>query len=132
MHPAVSRIAENAVKHHALFAPLLFAILAAVAHVHTPTQHSLLVTTLSWAIIWVPIVFCVGIYSNSSSAKRTSSWLAGALLALSHICDRAACDKQGIWATKVDIPMKMWPGSWQSSNMLPGPPPLLYRPRLAE
>jgi hypothetical protein len=132
MHPAVSRIAENAVKHHALFAPLLFSILAAVAHVHTPTQHSLLVTTLSWAAVWVPTVFWVGIYSNSSSAKRTSSWLAGALLALSQICDRAACDKQGIWATKVDMSIETLFGSWQSSNIVSGSRPLLYRPRLAE
>lgn len=101
MHPAVSILADNVVKYHHLLAPLLYNVLAAVANVHTPVQHSLLITTISWLIVWVPTVFWVGIYSNSDRAKRKTSWLAGALLGLSAICDRAACDKQGIWATKV-------------------------------
>ncbi|KAI4683864.1 uncharacterized protein J4E84_006704 [Alternaria hordeiaustralica] len=104
MHPAVSILADNVVKYHHLLAPLLYTVLAAVANVHTPVQHSLLITTISWLIVWVPTVFWVGIYSNSDSAKRKTSWLAGALLGLSVICDRAACDKQGIWATKALIP----------------------------
>jgi len=33
------------------------------------------------------------------------SWLIGALLALSQICDRAACDKQGTWTTKALLPL---------------------------
>ncbi|KAK1916114.1 hypothetical protein P3342_003929 [Pyrenophora teres f. teres] len=98
MHPAVSILADNVV------APLLFSVLAAVGHVHTPAQHSLLITTISWLIVWVPTVFWVGIYSNSSRPKRKTSWLAGALLALSAICDRAACDKHGIGATKAFLP----------------------------
>ncbi|KAI4937387.1 uncharacterized protein J4E92_002117 [Alternaria infectoria] len=105
MHPAVSILADNVVKYHHLLAPLLYSILAAVANVHTPVQHSLLITTISWLIVWVPTVSWVGIYSNSDSVKRKTSWLAGALLGLSVICDRAACDKQGIWATKALIPL---------------------------
>ncbi|KAF1938575.1 hypothetical protein EJ02DRAFT_410175 [Clathrospora elynae] len=104
MHPVVSLLADHVAKHHHLFAPLLFSILAAVSNVHVPTQHSLLITAISWAIAWVPTVFLVGIYSNSSNAKRRTSWLAGALLGLSQICDRAACDKEGIWATKALLP----------------------------
>jgi hypothetical protein len=103
MHPAISTLADNVVKYHHLFAPLLFSILAIVGNIHTPTQHSLLITTVSWLIVWVPTVFWVGIYSNSGAAQKRKSWLAGALLGLSQICDRAACDKQGIWATKVVI-----------------------------
>ncbi|KAI4694455.1 hypothetical protein J4E81_006673 [Alternaria sp. BMP 2799] len=105
MHPAVSILADNVVKYHHLLAPLLYTVLAAVANVHTPIQHSLLITTISWLIVWVPTVFWVGIYSNSDGVKRKTSWLAGALLGLSVICDRAACDKQGIWATKALIPL---------------------------
>ncbi|CAI9636886.1 glycosyltransferase family 90 protein [Alternaria burnsii] len=105
MHPAVSILADNVVKYHHLLAPLLYNVLAAVANVHTPVQHSLLITTISWLIVWVPTVFWVGIYSNSDRAKRKTSWLAGALLGLSAICDRAACDKQGIWATKALVPL---------------------------
>jgi hypothetical protein len=101
MHPAASILADNVVKYHHLLAPLLYSVLATVANVHTPIQHSLLITTISWLIVWVPTVFWVGIYSNSDRPKRKTSWLAGALLGLSVICDRAACDKQGISATKV-------------------------------
>jgi hypothetical protein len=46
-------------------------------------------------------VLRVGLYSNSGGRKKNTSWLAGAFLALAHICDRAACDKDGIRATKV-------------------------------
>ncbi|KAF1842912.1 glycosyltransferase family 90 protein [Cucurbitaria berberidis CBS 394.84] len=105
MHPVVSLIAENVVKYHQLFAPLLFSIVAAVANVHSPVQHSLLVTAVSWLLIWMPIIFRVGIYSKSGSQKRKTSWLAGAFLGLSQICDRAACDKEGIWATKAFVPL---------------------------
>ncbi|KAF1832202.1 hypothetical protein BDW02DRAFT_530341 [Decorospora gaudefroyi] len=105
MHPAISILADNVVKYHHLLAPLLFGILAAVGNVHTPKQHSLHVTAIAWLIVWVPTVFWVGIYSNSNSAQRKKSWLAGTLLALSLICDRAACDKQGIWATKALLPL---------------------------
>lgn len=103
MHPVVSRIADNAAKHHLLLAPLLFTVLGAVASVNSPVQHSLLVTSASWAILWVPLVIRVGLYSNSGSRRKSTSWLAGALLALADVCDRAACDKDGIRATKVAI-----------------------------
>ena len=105
MHPAVSRIAENVAKHHLLLAPLLFTVLGAIASVNSPVQHSLLVTSASWAILWIPLVFRVGLYSNSGGTKKSTSWLAGAFLALAHICDRAACDKDGIRATKVALSM---------------------------
>jgi hypothetical protein len=103
MHAAVSRIAENVAKHHLLLAPLLYTVLGAVASVNSPVQHSLLVTAASWALLWIPLVLRVGLYSNSGGRKKTTSWLAGAFLALAHICDRAACDKDGIRATKVAI-----------------------------
>ena len=103
MHPAASLVADRVVKHHQLLAPLLFSVVAAVGHVHTPVQHSLFVTAISWTIAWVPMVLGAGICSNSDSNRRNMSWLIGALLALSQICDRAACDKQGTWTTKVDM-----------------------------
>ncbi|KAF3006732.1 capsule-associated protein CAP1 [Curvularia kusanoi] len=105
MHPAVSQIAGNVAKHHLLLAPLLFTVLGAVASVNSPVQHSLLVTSASWAILWIPLVFRVGLYSNSGGRKKNTSWLAGAFLALAHICDRAACDKDGIRATKWLLPL---------------------------
>ncbi|KZM24826.1 hypothetical protein ST47_g4049 [Ascochyta rabiei] len=105
MHPAVSRIAENVAKHHVLLALLLFTVLGAVASVNSPVQHSLLVTAASWALLWLPLVFRVGLYSSSGGRKKSTSWLAGAFLALAHICDRAACDKDGIRATKWLLPL---------------------------
>ncbi|OSS50921.1 hypothetical protein B5807_04228 [Epicoccum nigrum] len=105
MHPAVSRIAGNVAKHHLLLAPLLFTVLGAVGSVNSPVQHSLLVTSASWAILWIPLVLRVGLYSNSGGRKKNTSWLAGAFLALAHICDRAACDKDGIRATKWLLPL---------------------------
>lgn len=106
MHPAVSLIVENVVKHHQLLAPLPFSILATVANVHTPVQHSLLVAAISWALVWVPTIFRAGLGFNGASRKRTQSWFAGAFLALSLICERATCDKQGVWATKVAMSLK--------------------------
>ncbi|KAJ4362025.1 hypothetical protein N0V83_010966 [Neocucurbitaria cava] len=105
MHPVVSLIAENVVKYHQLLAPLLFSTLAAVANVHTPVQHALLVTAVSWLLIWILLIFRVGVYSKGGSGKRRTTWLAGAFLSISQICDRAACDKEGIWATKALLPL---------------------------
>lgn len=123
MHPVVSLLAENVVKYHQLSAPLLFSILAAVANVQTPVQHSLLVTAVSWLLIWIPTLFRVGLRSNSGSQKRKSVWLAGAFLALSQICDRAAGDKEGIWATKVVL--RLIYAYFVVTNICIGPPPAL-------
>jgi hypothetical protein len=103
MHPVVSPVLENAYKHYKLLVPLLFSIFASVANVHEPVQHSLLITAVSWAILWVSSVFKAGIWSNTSKKRRTTSWLAGAFLAFAQICDRAACDKEGTWVAKVNI-----------------------------
>jgi hypothetical protein len=91
MHPAVSVLAENAFKHQHLFSPLLFVILGAVGAVNVPVQHSLLVTAVSWALIWIPLVFRTGIWGSASTSNgkinKTSTWLAGAFLALAQVCD---------------------------------------------
>jgi hypothetical protein len=101
MHPAYSKIAEHVVQYRHLLAPLLYSILGAVANVHTPTQHSLLITGLAWLVVWLPAVFWVGLYSNSSVENRRTCWVAGGLLGLAAVCERAACDRQGVWVTKV-------------------------------
>ncbi|KAF2712869.1 glycosyltransferase family 90 protein [Pleomassaria siparia CBS 279.74] len=97
MHPAV----ETALTHQHLFVPVLLLFLATAAHVHSPVQHSLLVAAVSWALIWVLVIFRAGVWSNSGSrSRKTTSWLAGGFLALSQVCDRVACDKEGVWSTK--------------------------------
>ncbi|KAF2125925.1 glycosyltransferase family 90 protein [Dothidotthia symphoricarpi CBS 119687] len=105
MHPAASLIVEKIVRYHQLFIPLPFSILATVANVHTPAQHSLLIATVSWALIWVPTIFLAGLWSHTGGKRRTQGWLAGVFLALSLICERATCDKQGVWATKGLLPL---------------------------
>jgi hypothetical protein len=104
MHPAASLIAENVLQHQHLFVPALLLFLATAANVHSPVQHSLLVAAVSWALIWILAIFRAGVWSSSGSrSRKTTSWLAGGFLALSQICDRAACDKEGIWSTKVTL-----------------------------
>lgn len=105
MHPAVSLAFDHGYKHHHLAAPLLFTFFASIVNIYEPVQHSLFITAVSWAIIWLPAAIKTtiktGLLSRVSSKGRRTGWLAGALLALAHICDGAACDKEGIWATKV-------------------------------
>ncbi|ORY14895.1 hypothetical protein BCR34DRAFT_672326 [Clohesyomyces aquaticus] len=106
MHPAVALAAENVLTHLSVVVALLFPVLATVANVGAPVQHSLLVTAVSWALLCIPAVFRAGLWSGGSGAsRRNTSWAAGAFLAFAHICDRAACDKQGIWATKAFLPL---------------------------
>tara|TARA_R110002003_G_scaffold1005_6_gene22019 strand:+ start:8938 stop:9264 length:327 start_codon:yes stop_codon:yes gene_type:complete len=101
MHPALSLIADNVSRYPQLFVPLLFGVFGALTNVHEPVQYSLLIATVSWAIIWLPTLFKVGVLSNTSKKRRRTSWLTGAVLAFAQICERAACDKEGIWLSKV-------------------------------
>jgi hypothetical protein len=55
---------------------------------------------VSWAAICIPSLFWTGLQSPDG-AKRRTGWLAGGFLALSLVCERAACDKEGVWSTKV-------------------------------
>jgi hypothetical protein len=105
MHPVAALVFENAYKHHSLFAPLLFSTFAAIANVSEPIQHALLIRAVAWALLWILAVFKAGIWSSSSAKRRKTTWLAGACLAFAQICDRAACDREGVWATKVYLGM---------------------------
>ncbi|KAF1971988.1 hypothetical protein BU23DRAFT_590333 [Bimuria novae-zelandiae CBS 107.79] len=104
MQPAASLIADHARKHHHHFVPLLFTVLAATANVHGPVRHQLLITSVSWVAVCVFALLRAGIRTPDAVQQRTS-WLAGGFLALAQICDRAACDKEGIWATKGFLPL---------------------------
>lgn len=101
MHPVASWIVENARSNRHLLVPLLFAVFAAVANVHGPLHHQLLVTSVSWAVVCIPAILRAGLWSGAVGKKRSAGLLAGGFLALSQICDRAAGDKEGIWAAKV-------------------------------
>lgn len=101
MHPVASFVLENVYKHHTLLVPLVFTIFATVTNIHQPIQHALLITAVSWLIIWLVTAFKAGIWSGVSTKRRKISGLAGACLAFAHICDRVACDKRGTWTTKV-------------------------------
>jgi hypothetical protein len=101
MHAVVSTVAANVVRHHQLLVPLLFIVFATAANIHEPVQHSLLITALSWEIVWALLVFKVGAWSNTSRKRRHVSWIAGACFALAQMCERAACDKEGTWTAQV-------------------------------
>jgi hypothetical protein len=101
MHPAVSLFAEKTLNNQHLLVPILFVALSTVANLYGPAQHSLLVTAASWALVCIPAVFRAGLWSSSSKNRRTTCWLAGGFLGLAAICERAANDKEGIWATRV-------------------------------
>ncbi|KAH7392038.1 hypothetical protein DE146DRAFT_757793 [Phaeosphaeria sp. MPI-PUGE-AT-0046c] len=105
MQPTVSLVVQDAYKHNNVVVPLLFVVLASTASVCEPVQHSLLVAAASWASIWAYTAFKAGIWSSTSSKTLRTSRLAGACLALSSICDGAARDKQGTWATKAMLPL---------------------------
>lgn len=101
MHPALSSLVENARNHHHLVVPFLLVLSWVLSSVYGPVQHQLLATSLSCTLICILAVFRVGLGAVGEGNNRATSWLAGGLLALSLICDRAACDREGIWSTKV-------------------------------
>ncbi|KAF1958292.1 hypothetical protein CC80DRAFT_524453 [Byssothecium circinans] len=104
MHAIAARIVENARKNHSLLVPLLYAGSAAIAQAYAPDQHQLLVASVSWAIACIPALFWAGL-KVSNEGKRRAAWLTGGFLALSQICDSAACDREGIWSTKGLLPL---------------------------
>jgi hypothetical protein len=107
MHPAASLVLENGYKYRHLVAPVLLSLFATIANVHEPVQHSLFIAAVSWAILWLPAATKAGLWANTSKRRRRTSWLAGAFLAFALICDRAACDKRGTWASKVTVKLAM-------------------------
>lgn len=100
MHPVASSIVDHARRNHHVFIPLVFSVLAATTNVHAPVKHHLLITSASWAVVCIATLFRTG-FRTPDAARRRTSWLAAGLLALAQICERAACDKEGTWSTKV-------------------------------
>ncbi|KAF2009190.1 glycosyltransferase family 90 protein [Aaosphaeria arxii CBS 175.79] len=106
MHPVITSVTEYAVQNQHLSVPLFLGLLGTIATAYSPVQHSLFVTAVSWGLIWLATIFRVGIWSSTGSRNRKiTSWLAGAFLALSQVCDRAPCDKEGIWSMKGLLPL---------------------------
>ena len=102
MHPLVSRLVERVVQNQHLLLPTGFFTFALLTTVNTPLSHSLLITSVSWALIWTLTLFRVGFWAgNTFSAAKSVSWAAGILLALAKICERAARDRHAIWWTQV-------------------------------
>ncbi|OCK82238.1 glycosyltransferase family 90 protein [Lepidopterella palustris CBS 459.81] len=105
MHPVISVVVENVARNWHLFLLATFIIASIVSTINTPVQHSLLITSISWALVWIASVLRAGIYSGGDNTTRKKfSWIAGCLLALAQICERAARDKEGIWLTKALLP----------------------------
>lgn len=102
MHPVASSTVDHVRRNHHILVPLLLAVLAASANIHGPVQHQLLISSVSWVCVCAGTLLWTG-FGKSDLVRRRLSWLAGGFLAFSHICDRAACDKEGIWSMKVPM-----------------------------
>lgn len=105
MHPAAALVVENARTNSTLLAPLLLVLFSAAANLHAPVQHQLLVDCVSWSLLWVLGAFQAGLPWHNTEKKRTPGWLTGGFLALAAVCDRAACDREGIWTTRGLVPL---------------------------
>ena len=102
MHSVIGSVAENVLQNHHLVVPVVFVLSSIPTNTGTPVQHSLLVASISWALIWLPAAFRTRTgLADAVNTKNTTGWAAGAFLALGQICDRAAGTREAIWWTKV-------------------------------
>lgn len=101
MHAVVSTVATNVFRYRQLLSPLFFVVIGTAADIQEPVQHSLLITAVSWGVIWILLAFRVGVWSHTSSERKHVSWIAGACFAIAQLCARAACDTEGTWTAKV-------------------------------
>ena len=105
MQPVILVMVENVSQYSPFLLPAAFLVVSIISTINTPVQHSLLITSISWGLIWIFSIARAGIYSGFDNAIRKKfSWSAGGLFALAQICERAARDREGIWWTKVGEP----------------------------
>src|ERR1700761_1643084 len=105
MQPAIPVIVKNVAQYSPFLLPAALLIASIISTINTPVQHSLLITSISWGLVWIFSVVRAGIYSGLDNTIRTKfCWAVGGLLALAQIYERAARDREGIWWTKVTGP----------------------------
>ncbi|OCL06419.1 glycosyltransferase family 90 protein [Glonium stellatum] len=128
MRPAITVMVEYAAQYTYFLLPTAFLGVSIISTINTPVQHSLLITSISWALVWIFGIIRAGIYSGlDNTIRKKFSWAAGALFALAQICERAARDREGIWWTKALLPglvfllfeTEFWPKTGTLPNLLP-------------
>ena len=89
--------------------PAALLLTTTLANVGTPVAHSLLTSALAWSAICVYTTLRLRKGSNGGlegGAKRLA-WIAGGLLALARICERAV-DGRGIWWANAFLPLAVY------------------------
>ncbi|KAF2757825.1 hypothetical protein EJ05DRAFT_476140 [Pseudovirgaria hyperparasitica] len=105
MRPA-SVLVNYIAEHSAILLPATLFLTSTVTETATPISHSLLISSVSWAVIWIYNSLVVGFFSGLKDVTRTRlSWAAGAFFALASVCQRAAYDREGIWQFKAFLPL---------------------------
>lgn len=86
----------------ALPVALALLVFSALENVFTPARHSLLVHALAWAAVSACAVFFSTGWKSAfeEGSGRKSAWIAGGLLALAAVGERAVGGR-GIWWAKV-------------------------------
>lgn len=119
---------ENVAQHSPFLLPAAFLVVSIISTTNTPVQHSLLITSISWGLIWIFSIARAGLYSGfDNTIRKKFSWAAGGLFALAQICERAARDREGIWWTKALLPglifllleTEFWPRTGALPNFFP-------------
>ncbi|KAF2503298.1 hypothetical protein BU16DRAFT_521883 [Lophium mytilinum] len=129
MHPAATAVLQNVAQHAHLFLPCVFLAASVSTAVNTPERHSLLITSISWALVWIFSIIRAGVLAGLDNVKRRKScWAAGALLALAQICDRAARDREGMWWAQAFLPAVVYflleTDLWTNTGIVPAFIPL--------
>lgn len=104
MRSTIQALADYVSEYSPVLLPAVVFVTTAAAEVSTPIPHSLLISSLSWGLIWGCSAVRVGLAAGLQNVPRKRlSWTAGALFALAQICARASLDKEAIWWMKVSF-----------------------------
>ena len=96
------RSQHDAASPSALTLAVALPIASFFAQIGTPSKHALLTSAVAWLSICTYTTLKIGARSLlDGSASQRLAWGAGALLAVTGVCERAV-DSKGIWWAKVN------------------------------
>lgn len=102
MRTSLRAVAYDVSEYTAILLPAALLLTTSLSISYTPTRHSLLLSSISWAITCVYISFQAGVRAAQGDVRRRQlSWIGGCCHGFAEVCERAACDRDGIWWTKV-------------------------------
>jgi hypothetical protein len=126
MRSAIDALANNVYEYSS--GVLLIALIATsiLNESLTPAPHLLLISAISWTLVWayngLRVGFSIGL---ENVTRKRLSWAAGVFLALSQIAQRAASDKQGISWSQCLLPISVY--TLTEANVLFGASPSSLR-----